>query len=99
MEEILKLVQENLIASLAVAFVLGGGAVWPLIRRAAAATPTKVDDAICAVIDKILDARKQQINEMTVEQLDKLITPEQLAALVALHNARVKAKKAAQAPL
>lgn len=95
MDELFKLIQDNLLASLVAAFVLGGGAAWPLIRRAAEATPTQVDDMICAVIDKLIQSRRPEIDKLTVEQLDKLITADQLRALVELRNARVRAKKAA----
>ncbi len=96
MEEIIKLLQENMLAALVAAFVLGGGVAWPLIKKAAAATPTKIDDLICDAIDKVIASKQPALDAMTVEQLDKLIPDRTLVELVKLRKVRWAAIKAAR---
>lgn len=94
MEEIILMLRENLVPSLVAAFVLGGGAAWPLVRKMARATPTKVDDIICDAIDSVIAGKQTAFDQMTAEQLDKLIPDRTLIELVKLRKARWAAAKA-----
>lgn len=96
MEEILKIIQENMLPALIAAFVLGGGAAWPLVKKAVKATPTKIDDLICDAIDRMVAGKQTAFDQMTAEQLDKLIPDRTLVELVRLRKARWAAAREAK---
>ena len=66
----------------------------PQLRRFAAATPTKVDDFAVAAMDACLNSNKDKIDSMTVAELDKFVTNEQLVKLVRIRKERLAAAKA-----
>jgi hypothetical protein len=52
-------VKENPVFALGIAFLLGGSAVWPIVKKIAAGTPNRVDDLLVDAVERL--ARKDMV--------------------------------------
>ena len=71
--------------------------IMPMIRAFAAKTPTKADDLFVSALEACLEKNGEKISSVTVAELDKILTTQQLVDLVKLRKARIARQKAAAA--
>lgn len=67
--------------------------IMPMIRAFAAKTPTKADDLIVAALEACLEKGNEKISGVTVAELDKVLTTQQLIELVKMRKAKIEAGK------
>jgi hypothetical protein len=93
MDAIIQWANDNASLVAVVAFLLGGGAAWPVFRRYAALSPNKLDDAIVSALDPLIGARQERIEQLSAEFLEKRLTDRQVVEIVKLRKAAWAAAK------
>ena len=94
MDQIMQLWSENQGIITLIAFLLGGGAALPFLKKFAAVTPNKIDDAACAVLERILLAKQQDFSTLAMSELESRLTDDQVREIARLRKARWAAAKA-----
>ena len=92
-DQIVAWIQANPTISLVIAYFVGGSTVWPIVKRFAASTPSKVDDKLVDMIELAFNARRGEFEKASAEEIEKRLPDKMLIEIVKLRKARWAANK------